>query len=81
MAQWQRVPLPIQEIQETQVLSLSREDPLEEEMATCSSILCLENSMDRGAWWAMVHAVAESDTTERLNNSALSYTRHLILIK
>ena len=23
---------------------------------------CLENSMDRGAWWAIVHGVAKSQT-------------------
>ena len=25
---------------------------------------CLQNPMDRGAWWATVHKVAESDRTE-----------------
>ena len=28
---------------------------------------CLGNPMDRGAWWATVHEVAELDTTERLS--------------
>ena len=26
---------------------------------------CLENSTDRGALWAAVHGIVESDTTER----------------
>ena len=28
---------------------------------------CLENSVDRGAWWASVHGVTESDMTEHKN--------------
>ena len=27
---------------------------------------CLENPMDRGAWWATVHGITESDTAEQL---------------
>ena len=26
--------------------------------------LCLENPMNRGAWWATVHGITESDMTE-----------------
>ena len=34
---------------------------------------CLENSVDRGAWWATVHgAEKELDTTELLNNKQQS---------
>ena len=32
---------------------------------------CLENSMDRGAWQAEVHGVAESAITEQLTLSLL----------
>ena len=38
------------------------EDPLEEEMAPHSTTLAWKNPMDRGAWWATVHGVAESQT-------------------
>ena len=54
----------MQEMQRVQIQSLDREDPLEKEMATHSSTSCLEKSRDRGAWWATVHGVTESDTTE-----------------
>ena len=31
---------------------------------------CLENPMDRGAWWATVHGVAELDMTDQLSMHA-----------
>ena len=35
---------------------------------------CLGNSMDRGAWWAIVHGVTkESDMTEQLTLSLSRY--------
>ena len=46
-----------------QVRSLSREDRLEKGMGTNPlQYFCLENPMDRGAWWVAVHRVAKSWT-------------------
>ena len=48
-------------MQETWVQSLGQEDPLEQAMAM-HCIFSLENSRNRGAWWATVHGVAKSWT-------------------
>ena len=48
-------------MQETQVPSLGQEDPLEKGMANPLQYSCLGDPMDRGAWRATVHGVAESD--------------------
>ena len=66
----------MQEKQEMWVQSLSQEDPLEEENGNPLQYSCLENSMDRGAWWAIVHGVAESDTTEHTCACILLYIHH-----
>ena len=50
--------------QEMGVRSLGREDPLEEDMATHSSILGWKIPMDRGAWQATVHSITELDKAE-----------------
>ena len=53
-------------MRETWVRSLSCTDPLEEDMATYSSILARRISVDRGAWQATVHRVENSQ--KRLND-------------
>ena len=47
---------------ETGVQYVGWEDPLEEGMATHSSILAWIIPMDTGAWWAAVHGVAQNQT-------------------
>ena len=61
-------------IQETWVRVLGQEDSLEKGMATHSNILAQripwtekpgivsQNTMDRGAWWAAVRGVTQSQT-------------------
>ena len=62
----------MQETQEMWVWSLGGEDPLEEGYS------CLGNPVDRGAWWAIVHGVANSGTQLKwLNMPAYIYIFHL----
>ena len=49
-------------MRETWFQSLGWEDPLEEGMATHSSILAWRIPVDRGAWQAAVHGVTWSQT-------------------
>ena len=51
----------MQELQETRVQSLGLEDPLEEGIATYSSMLAWR-ILWTGAWWAIVHGAAKSRT-------------------
>ena len=52
----------MQEMQETHILSLDQEDPLDKDMKTSSIIL-----VDNEGGWATVHGIAKSDTTEWLS--------------
>ena len=51
-------------MQETRVRSLGQEDPLEQEMATHSSILAEESNRQRSLWGYSPWGHKESDTTE-----------------
>ena len=66
VAHWLKNALAMQELQEMWVRPLGWEDPLEEGVATHSSILACRSPKDRGAYWATVHGAAKSQT--RLNN-------------
>ena len=51
--------------------SLGQKNPQEKGMETQSSILAWRIPVDRGAWWATVHGVAELDTTEHTRRPLL----------
>ena len=65
---------------ETQVRPLGWKVPLKKGMATHSSVLCLENPMDREAWWATVHGVANSQTQLRKTFCFTLYFLYLLYI-
>ena len=50
---------------ETRIQSLGWEDPLEEGVATHSSVLAWSILMDRGASWTTIHGVAKIQTQLR----------------
>ena len=56
---------------ETQVQSLGREDPLEEEMATCSSILAWRIPWTEELVGYGPRGLKESDMTEQLTHTCL----------
>ena len=49
-------------MQETWVPSLGQEDLLEEDIGNPLQYSCLDNLVDREAWWATVHRAAKSWT-------------------
>ena len=49
-------------MQEMWVQLLGQEDALELKNGNPLQYSCLENSMDRGAWWVTVHGIAKSWT-------------------
>ena len=58
-------PPAVQKVQETQVQSLGQKDSPGGGNGNPLQYSCLDNPMDRGAWWATVHAVPkELDMTE-----------------
>ena len=71
-------------MRETLVPSLGWEDPLEKDMATPLQYSCLENPIDRGAWWAIykVHGVAESQTwlSDFTHSLLLPHISYIVLV-
>ena len=61
-------------MQETWVQFLVRDDPMEKRMGCPLQYSRLENSMDRGVWWATVHGVTRSETLIATNTHTHTHT-------
>ena len=66
--------LAMPEMQETRVQARVRKIPWRRAWKPTPVFLPGE-SMDRGVWWATVHRVTESDTTEAIEHTRLCLTR------
>ena len=67
-------------MQEAWVQSLCLEDPLEEEVATSSSIVGLENHIDRRAWRVILSMGSqELDTTKWIKNKNKKHKNSIVL--
>ena len=62
-----RICLPVQELQQMWVQSLGQEDPLEQEMATCSCILAWKIPLTKKPGRLQSMESQKSDTTEQLS--------------
>ena len=69
-------------MQETQVWSLSREDPPGEGIGNPLQYFYLGNPLHKGAWWATVHSVTESQTRLSMHAhvpSPMGFTQYLAI--
>ena len=67
-------------MRETEVRSLGREDPLEEGMASHSSVLAWRTPVDRGAWQAIVHRDAQSQTRPKWLSCSSSFLAGFVFL-
>ena len=71
----------MQEMQEMQFQSLGQEDPLKKDMGNPLQYSCLENSIDRGSWWATVHGVTKCQIQLNTHKHSLTNSQGFLLKK